>query len=50
VPTFTRHAGAMDEIKGTAALVVNDDGEHLLHLRDNIPRIWASGTACYKES
>lgn len=34
----------MDEIKGTAALLVNDDGEYLLHLRDNIPGIWNPGT------
>ncbi|MGP4089633.1 NUDIX domain-containing protein [Streptomyces sp. KR55] len=32
-----------DQIRGTAALLVNDEGEYLLHLRDNIPGICDPG-------
>ncbi|WP_106403809.1 NUDIX domain-containing protein [Actinocorallia populi] len=31
-------------IRGTAALIKNDDGEYLLHLRDDIPGICDPGT------
>lgn len=36
----------MDDIKalGAAALVVNDDGEYLLHLRDDVPGVVNPGT------
>ncbi|WP_432095454.1 NUDIX domain-containing protein [Streptomyces sp. bgisy100] len=33
-----------DEIRGTVALLVNDEGEYLLHLRDDIPGICDPGT------
>lgn len=32
------------EILGSAALIVNDDGEYLLHLRDDIPGVVNPGT------
>lgn len=40
----TRDLGAVPlEPTGTAALLVNDKGQYLLHLRDAHKPIWASG-------